>query len=188
MGKLTIERELKMKEINLLILFVTFLFTACGGAAPADGGTNRVSNQSSTQAVKTDDSGWEVKVTKNGADLASYKQVGARGVGAIFDGKLLQMYLASPDNKHVLTIDIEGSKTGVYPLPTQYEAAKPGEARLNFMTEAPPALIPGKGEVKLDEFSETSCSGSFTGTGTDINGAKFTIEGSFSKLVVKKHE
>ncbi len=177
-----------MKNINLLILVVTFLFTACGGSVPADRGTSPVSDRPSTQAVKTEDSHWEVKVTKNGAVLASYMQAGARGVGAIFDGKLIQMYLASPDNKHVLSIDIQGSKAGVYPLPTQYETAKAGEARLNFMTEAPPALIPGKGEVKLNEFSETSCSGSFAGTGTDIKGAKFSIEGSFSKLAVKRHE
>ncbi len=181
-------KELKMKNITPLTLVVTFLFTSCGGSAPGNGVTNQVSERSSTQSVKTEDSGWEVKVTKNGAELASYKQVGARGVGAIFDGKLIQMYLASPDNKHVLTIDIQGSKAGVYPLSTQYEAAKAGEARLNFMTEAPPAIIPAKGEVKLDQFNETSCSGSFTGTGTDIKGARFSIEGSFSKLVVKKHQ
>jgi hypothetical protein len=168
---------------------VALLHASCSGVS--QGGsvvTNQVLERSPTNAVKTDDAFYEVKVTKNGAELASYKQVGARGVGAIFDGKLIEMYLASPDNKHVLTIDIEGSKTGVYPLPAQYETAKAGEARLNFMTEAPPALIPGKGEVKLNEFSETSCSGSFAGTGTDIKGAKFSIEGSFSKLVVKKHE
>jgi len=82
-------------------------------------------------------------------------------------------------------------KSVVYPLATQYETAKPGEARLNFMTEGPPALIPAKGEVgevNLDEFSETSCSGSFNGTGTDIKGARFEIEGRFSKLVVKMPE
>ena len=174
----TRDRELKMKY--QAIMLVTLLFTACGVSVPdSGGGKNQVSDPSSTQAVKTDSSGWEVKVTKNGAELASYKQVGARGVGAIFDGKLIQMYLASPDNRHVLTLDIQGAKAGVYPLATQYEPAKPGEARLNFMTEAPPALIPAKGEVKLDEFSETSCSGSFTGTGADIKGAKFTIDGTF---------
>lgn len=177
-----------MKNIDSMILFVTILLTACGGGvAPGNGVTNQ-SDRSSTQAVKTDSSGWQVKVTKNGAELASYKQVGARGVGAIVDGKLIQMYLASPDNRHVLTIDIQGSKAGVYPIATQYEPAKPNEARLDFMTEAPPALIPAKGEVRLDEFSETSCSGTFNSTGTDINGAKFSIEGSFSNLVVKKHE
>ena len=177
----------KMKNANL-ILFMALLLAGCGGSAPADGGTNQGSDRLSTQAVKADDSRWEVNVTRNGAVVASYKQVGARGVGAIFDGKLIQMYLASPDNKNVLTVDIQGARAGVYPLATQYEAAKLGEARLNFMTEAPPALIPAKGEVKLDEFSETSCSGSFTGTGTDIKGAKFSIEGSFSKLVAKKHQ
>lgn len=176
---------MKHIRLKLIFLFVTFLLTACGSSAPGNSGTNPFSDRSSTQAVK-EDSRWEVKVTKNGVELASYKQVGARGVGAIFDGKLIQMYLASPDNKHVLTVDIQGSKAGVYPLATQYEPAKLGEARLNFMTEAPPALIPAKGEVKLDEFSETSCSGSFTGTGTDIKGAKFTIDGTFSKLAVGK--
>src|SRR5712692_7887369 len=182
-------RKLGMKHINKVLLLVSLLHASCSGVSQGGGVvTNQVSDGSSTRAVKSEDSGWEVKVTKNGAELASYKQVGARGVGAIFDGKLIQMYLASPDNKHVLTIDIQGSKAGVYPLPTQYETAKAGEARLNFMTEAPPALIPGKGEVKLNEFSETSCSGSFAGTGTDIKGANFSIEGSFSKLVVKKHE
>jgi hypothetical protein len=177
-----------MKNINLLIWFMTFLLTACGGASTGNDMTTQGLDPSSTQPVKSDGSGWEVKVTRNGAGLASYKQVGARGVGAIFDGKLVQMYLASPDNRHVLNVDIQASKTGVYPLATQYEPAKTGEARLNFMTEMPPALIPAKGEVKLDEFSETSCSGSFIGTGTDIKGAKFTISGNFSKLAIKRNE
>jgi len=85
----------KMKNANL-ILFMALLLAGCGGSAPADGGTNQGSDRLSTQAVKADDSRWEVNVTRNGAVVASYKQVGARGVGAIFDGKLIQMYLASP--------------------------------------------------------------------------------------------
>jgi len=182
-------KKFEMRNINTLVLLVALLHAACGSVSQGGGVvTNQVSERSPTQALKTDDSLYEVKVTKNGDVLATYNQKSSRGVGALFDGKLIQMYLASPDNKHVLMIDIQGSKAGVYPLPTQYEAAKAGEARLNFMTEAPPALIPDKGEVKLDEFSETSCSGSFTGTSTDIKGAKFSIEGRFSKLAVKKAE
>lgn len=185
--KLLAIRKLRMKDINTLLLFVTLLSIACGGSLPGSGGANQVSERSSTQAAKTEDAAYEVKVTKNGAALASYNDKGPRGV-AMFDGKMLLMYLASRDNKHVLTVEIHGSKTGVYPLAKQYDPAKSGEARLNFMTEGPPALIPAKGELKLDEFGETSCSGSFTSTGTDIKGAKFSIEGSFSKLVVKKAE
>lgn len=94
-----------MKNINSSIVFVILLFSGCGAVAPGKGVNYQGSNQSSTQAVANGESGWKVKVTRNGAELASYEQVGARGVGAIFDGTLIQMYLASPDNKHVLTVD-----------------------------------------------------------------------------------
>jgi len=143
-------------------------------------------HQHSAQAVEPDDSGYEVKVTKNGAELAAYKRVGARGGSATFAGSLIQIILASPDNQHVLTIDIRAAQAGTYPLAPQYEAPKAGQSRLDFLTVVPPALIPAVGEVKLSEFTEQFCSGSFTGTGTDIKGATFSIDGSFSKLVVTK--
>ncbi len=176
-----------MKRHSVVALIVMVLFvTACGGSVPGAGVTTQVPEQSPAQAVQSDASGYDVNVTKNGTELAAYQQVGARGGGATFDGNLIQIILASPDNQHVLTIDIQAAQAGTYPLAPQYEAAKPGQSRLNFLTEAPPALIPAVGEVKLSEFTEQFCSGSFTGTGTDIEGATFSIEGSFSKLVVTK--
>lgn len=174
-----------MTKSNLILLLLTFLCTACGGAVSSLSVTKQAA--ASVQTAKTAASNFEVKVMKNGTELASYQQIGARGASALFDGKAVLLLLASPDNKHVLTIDLQGAKAGDYPLAMQYEPAKPGEARLNFMTEGPPALIPATGVVKLDEFNENYCSGSFTSTGTDIKGAPFSIEGKFSKLVVKKN-
>src|SRR5260370_11845848 len=126
------EGRLKVKNPTPQAWVGSSLFPPAGAPVPADRGTSPVSDRPSPQAVKTEDSHWEVKVTKNGAVLASYMQAGARGVGAIFDGKLIQMYLAIPDNKHVLTIDFQWSQAGGYPLPTQHQTSYPGESRLYF--------------------------------------------------------
>jgi len=168
-------------------VLAVLLLTACVGCSLSNKGTTgQGPGQPTTPSARAADSGYEVTVTKSGAVLASYNQVGARGKGALYDGQSIQLILASPDNKHVLMIDIQGAKTGVYPTPADTGAAKAGEARLHFTTEEPPILIPVKGETKLTEFNEEYCSGSFTATGTDINGAKFSIEGSFSKIQVMK--
>ena len=172
-----------MKMRWMILLMLLLAATGCSSSNK----TGQVSGQSQAPAATTaSDAGFEVKVTKNGAELASYNQKGFRGKGALLDGESIQLILSSPDNKHVLMIDVQGTKAGVYPSPTQSEAAKPGEARLNFMTVEPPTLIPDKGQTKLTELTDEYCSGTFTATGTDINGAKFSIEGSFSKLQVMK--
>lgn len=184
------------------VILVVFALVACGGTpqtavqstdmpvagvatdAPQPPITPEAAVPTVGEAVQPDASGYEVNVTKNGTELAAYKQVGARSASASFDGDLVQIILASPDNQHVLTIDIQAAQAGTYPLAPQYDAPKAGQARLNFLTAAPPALIPAVGEVTLSEFTEQFCSGSFTGTGTDIKGDTFSIEGNFSKLVV----
>ena len=44
------------------------------------------------------------------------------------------------------------------------------------------------GELKLSEVSESYCSGSFKGTGTDATGNKYTYEGKFSKVKAIRQE
>jgi len=49
-------------------------------------------------------------------------------------------------------------------------------------------LKPDTGELKLNEMSETYCSGSFTGTGTDWTDNKYSYEGRFSRVRVIRQE
>jgi hypothetical protein len=44
------------------------------------------------------------------------------------------------------------------------------------------------GELKLSEVSETYCSGSFMGKGTDATGNKYTYEGKFSRIKAFRQE
>jgi hypothetical protein len=173
-----------MKKINPLIIGMLLLMTACGGSS--SGGT-RV-EQAPAQAGNTEERSFEVKVLKNGAEFVSYSNVGERSGCALFEGSSILLELQSPDNKHLLMVEIRGGEAGTYPLPVQYESAKSGEAALTFTPEVMPILIPAEGEVRLDEFTDQSCSGSFSGGGTDIEGDTFSIEGRFSKMIVRSFE
>lgn len=44
------------------------------------------------------------------------------------------------------------------------------------------------GELKLSEVSETYCSGSFMGKGTNATGNKYTYEGKFSRIKAFRQE
>ena len=70
-----------------------------------------------------------------------YQQADTGSVGGMLDGDQLQLFLSSPDNQDMLTVNIQGTEPGIYPVGTQYEAPQPGEAQLNFLNAEPPALI-----------------------------------------------
>jgi hypothetical protein len=167
------------------ILIAVLLLSGCGAASSGQNTGKPNSARSSAQSAKTDAPGYEVKVIRNGAELASYSHTGPRAV-ALYDGQSFMMFFASNDNKDVLTVAIQGVQEGVYSLPADTGAPKQGEARLELIDEKELlVLIPGKGELKLDKFAENQCSGSFTGTGIDIKGVPFSIEGKFSNVTVK---
>ncbi len=179
-----------MKKLNPRIILVMLLLTACGGSPSSETGSAQApaANQAPAQGANTEERYFEVKVLKNGAEFVSYNNVSERDGCALFEGTMIMIQLQSPDNKHLLSLDIRGAEAGSYPVPVQYESAKPGEAALTFTPEVLPILIPAQGEVKLDTFTADSCSGSFSGSGTDIKGDTFSIEGRFSNLIVMSFE
>ena len=168
-----------------LIVIAILLLTACSSASSGQQTANQSSTSKAAQGAKTGDARYEVKVMRNGAGLASYSQTGSRPT-TLYDGRSMIMFLNSPDDKHILTVSLQAARAGAYPLATEGGAPKQDEARLEFMSEnAPVVLIAEKGELKIEEFDEKTCSGTFAGTGTDIKGVKFAIEGSFSNMGVK---
>ena len=161
------------------VLISALCLFACGQTTTTPR-TESTSSPSQTEPRK--DAGFEVRVMLNGAELASYNQSGPRTL-VLNDEETLTLFLSSEDNKNVLTLVIQGTKAGTYPLPGNDSAPKAGEARLEFMhDETPPVRIATNGEVRLESFTGTLCSGTFKGTGTDINGGKFSIEGRFTNL------
>lgn len=164
-----------------LILVASFCFAACGWAST----TKQQTTPSSTQSAATGEPSYEVRVMRNGLELAAYNHTGPRAVG-LFDSQSFELFLASNDNQNVLMVGIQGVNVGRYALPADKGAAKPGEARLEFINNKETlVLIPDKGELRLETSSGKHCSGSFTGTGTDLKGLPFTIEGKFSNLTIK---
>ncbi len=168
-----------------VVLISTLLLAVCDQTTskPKDTGVDAKSSSSNTE--NTEEPGFNVKVMLDGAELAAYRVSGARTL-ALNDEGVLTLFLSSNDNKNVLTLEIQGTKTGTYPIPSHDGAPKQGEAKMQLLhDDKPPVRIPTAGEVKLDKFGNNLCSGSFKGTGTDIEGGKFSIEGSFSNLGVK---
>jgi hypothetical protein len=179
-------KVIRRNQMKLAVLLISALLLATCGETPSNPETTSVEpNSSSTKTEAREDARFEVKVMLNGTELASYKQSGPRIV-VLNDGESLTMFLSSPDNKNVLTLVIQGTKAGNYPLPFHDGAPKPGEARLELMhDDKPPVRIATDGEVRLETLTKNLCSGSFKGTGTDINGGKFSIEGSFLNMGVQ---
>ncbi len=166
-----------------VVLIAALLVAVCD--QPGSNTTGVGPASSSANAETQAESGFAVKVTLNGAEFASYRISGPRTL-VLNDGGVLTMFLSSNDNKNILTLHIQGTSTGTYPLPAHDGAPKQGEARMELMhDDKPPVRIPTEGEVRLEKFDNNQCSGSFKGTGTDYQGGKFVIEGSFSNLGVK---
>jgi hypothetical protein len=128
-----------------------------------------------------------VKVTQNGKPLAAFQPASEPpGVGALLTEDDLSIELTSPDQKWVLSISVSGVKTGVYRLAALREAGK----AMIILTGGDEAMMvrAHTGELKLDEVSESYCSGSFKGTGTDATGNTYTYEGKFSRVRARRDE
>jgi hypothetical protein len=168
-----------------LILLIGFLLVACGTTPGEWPATSQSATPSATTNARLEGK-FEVKAVRNGVTIAEYRQTGARPVGLI-DGDNLTIMLYSPDDKHILTIESQTVTAGAYPFVDQNGGPQQGQARMDLMTPAAPVvLIANGGELRLDEVSEKSCSGSFKGTGTDVKGGTFSVVGSFSKMLLRR--
>lgn len=165
-------------------ILITLFLIACGNASIKQTATTQNTNQ--VVAANANGEGkFEVKAIRNGAEIANYKAVSARPI-ALVDDNYLMLMLSSPDNKHHLTIEMPMAKPGTYPFVDQNGGPKVGQARMGLQTESAPLVLNAmQGALKLDAINEKNCSGTFKGTGTDLQGATFTIEGSFTNMPVK---
>ena len=122
----------------------------------------------------------QVKVERDGTVLASFTGSRAR---AILDGNHLSIELTSPDGLHRLTIEVDGSRSGVYPLAPTFQAEK---AVILLVSHGVPARVsPAQGELELNR-ADGNCSGRFTGRARDENGYRYAFEGSFSTVPVER--
>ena len=169
---------------KMLILIITLFLAACGGA-PDQTPSSEPVKQAQGKTATGQPSGIEVKVTRNGETLAAYQSPSDfSGVGAQLVKDHLSIEITSPDNKWVLTIDVPGAKAGVFPLSGAKEA---GKATIILLGDDL-FVRASAGELKLNEASESFCSGTFTGTGTDTMGNKYSYEGKFSRVKVIREE
>jgi hypothetical protein len=172
--------------MNKLLILFAILFLASCGATPQDPTPSSDSvKQKRGETATGQPSGIDVKVTQNGKPLADWKAASeATGVGALLTGDDLSIELTSPDQKWVLSISVSGVKTGVYRLAALREAGK----AMIILTGGGEAMMVRAhiGELKLDEVSESYCSGSFKGTGTDATGNMYTYEGKFSRVRARR--
>ncbi len=169
---------------TILLMMVSLGLAACNATSTSSTPTEKSVATASEQTTNVN-AGYEIKVKRNGLEVATFGNKGTRPAALLDEGTLTIM-LGSPDNKHTLTIDLKAAKAGTYPLAADGKAAQPGEVRIDLLTEATmESLIATKGEFKLSEYDGKTCSGAFNVTGADIKGAPFSIEGSFTKMGVR---
>jgi hypothetical protein len=180
------------RAMNKLLILSAFLFLSSCGVTPQDSTRSTPSTNSTTQTrgeiATGQPSGIDVKVTKNDEPLAVFKVASdATGVEALHTGDELAINLTSPGQKWILSITVSGAKTGVYSLAPLREAGKAMIVLTGGDDEAT-MVRAHTGELKLDEVSESYCSGSFKGTGPDATGNTYTYEGKFSRVKARRHE
>ncbi len=170
---------------KMLILIATLFLAACGAAPDQTTPSSEPVKKAQGETATGQPSGIDVKVTRNGEALAAFKSPSDfSGVGAQLVKDHLSIEIMSPDNKWVLTIDVPGAKAGVFPLSGAKEA---GKATIILLGDDLFVRV-SAGELKLNEASESFCSGTFTGTGTDTMGNKYSYEGKFSRVKVIREE
>ena len=171
---------------KMLLLLAVLLLTACG-AAPDQVPSSDSSKQTRGETASGQPSGVDVKVTRNNKTLTAFRSAGDNtGINALLAGDELSIEITSPDQKWSLTITVPRAKEGAYRLAPIRENGKAmiGLAGGDDMM----MVVANAGELKLDELSESYCSGSFTGTGRDSTGNKYTYEGKFSKVRARRQE
>ena len=172
---------------KLLILIAILCLASCGAAPEGQTPSSDSAKQTRGEATPNQPSGIDVKVTKNGKTLVAFQSASDNtGVGALLGKDDLSIEITSPDQNWVLSIGVSGAKAGVYRLAGLREEGK----AMILLTGGEDAMMvrANTGELKLSEVSETYCSGSFTGKGTDATGNKYTFEGKFSRVRARRHE
>jgi hypothetical protein len=177
-----------MRDMNKMLLLMATIFLAACASAPEESPSSESAKQTRGETATNQPSGLEVKVTKNGAALAAFQSASDNGgVGALLGKDDLAIEITSPDRKWVLSIGVSGTKAGVYRLAPLREAGK----AMIILTGGDDDVMMVRaetGELKLSEVSETYCSGSFMGKGTDATGNKYTYEGKFSRIRASRQE
>jgi hypothetical protein len=130
-----------------------------------------------------------IKLTQNGQVVTEFKTTQTSGLG----GDTYTLIINSPDEKHVLTLDILGQSSGTYPFDRNPLTLTTGKANFYYQSYALPevyagtvgVLEPTTGQVVVSTATKTRCSGTFTSTGKNvIDGKTYTLEGTFDTPVL----
>lgn len=170
---------------NIATILVALFLAACG----ANTTEQTADRQNTNPVVATNaqsDAMYQVKAVKGGATIVEFSQKGERPI-AMLDGETVNIFLGSPDNKYHVTIEVHTTKPGTFPIVDQNGGPKQGQAGLALINEPESiSMAATKGELKLDDLSEKTISGSFKATGTDGKGEAVTVEGRFTKMLARK--
>ncbi|MBC8151909.1 MAG: hypothetical protein H7Z72_03270 [Bacteroidetes bacterium] len=129
-----------------------------------------------------------IKLTQNGQVVTEFKTADAVGVG----GGGYSLAISSTDEKHNLTLSIDGDAPGTYPFITKTQPLTDGKANFLYQSDALPEiyagttglLSPDTGEMVLKTATKTRCSGTFKGSGKNTkDGKTYTLEGTFDTPV-----
>ncbi len=126
-----------------------------------------------------------IKLTQNGQVITEFTTTNVSGIG----GNDYTVIIASPDEKHNLTLYIIGQSAGNYPFINPTQTLSNGKANFLYQSYALPAvyagtvgvLAPETGQTVLSTATKTQCSGTFTSTGKNAkDGKMYTLEGTFN--------
>jgi hypothetical protein len=129
-----------------------------------------------------------IKLTQNGQVITEFQTAKATGVG----GGAYAIVISSTDEKHNLSLSIEGQSPGTYPFINNTQTLTSGKANFMYQSYALPEayagtagiLTPDTGEVVVKVATQTRCNGSFKASGKNVkDGKTYVLEGTFDARV-----
>ena len=124
-----------------------------------------------------------VKISKDGVVVAEYSAYipGAARIPEARGKESLIIYLHSQDKKYALLGSFSQVVTGTYLIGGTGNNGVELEMSIDGTTASPQEIKLDKGNFKITLDSKT-CSGSFSGTGKDLNGKNYEISGAFTNI------
>ncbi len=174
--------------MNKIFFIITLLsFIGCNATTNKTSETESTSPDEKVTAATTEAPAFSVTVTQNGKQVIAFTN-DATWPAAVLYKESLGIYLN--DSKNSLTLDVQQTSVGNYPIKLPEGATQKGSASIMLIPDEANdfryALHPEAGNVIISKLTNSICSGNFESTGKTPDGKIYTLNGTFKNIRVKQ--
>lgn len=177
--------------MNKILFLLTLFIVSCNAT------TNKTTDAESITAnvqvtTATEQPGFTVTVTQNNKQVLEYTNDAMASTTVIYNESAkykghLAVYLNH--SKHSLTVDVQATATGTYPIKLPAGVAEKGTASITLIpdpAEFKYALNAVAGHVNITHLTDAICSGNFEASNKTPDGKSYTLNGTFKNIPVKQ--